>query len=55
MTSEQKLTIKLKIIQEFKGYHFTLVEAFNILDDLKSDLSRIAIEKELKHLKFKEK
>ena len=54
MTSQQKLNFKLKIIKEFKGYHFTLVEMFELLDELKVEFSNIAIEKELKKLKFKE-
>ncbi len=53
MTSQQKLNFKLKIIQEFKGVSFTLVEVFEILDDLKNEFSRIAVENELKKLKFK--
>ena len=53
MTSQQKLDFKLKIIQEFKGLSFTLVEIFEILDDLKSEFSRFAVENELKKLKFK--
>lgn len=55
MTSEQKLKLKLNIIQEFKGLHFTLVEMFQIFDELKNDLSNIAIEEELKKLKFRRK
>ena len=54
MTSQQKLDFKLKIIKEFKGLSFTLVEAYEILDELKSEFSKIAIENELKKLKFKE-
>ncbi len=53
MTSQQKLNFKLRIIQEFKGVSFTLVEVFEILDDLKNEFSRIAVENELKKLKFK--
>ena len=53
MTDQQKLDIKLKIIKEFKGYHYTLVEVFQILDDLKRDLSGLAVEQELKKMKFK--
>ena len=55
MTSQQKLSLKLKIIQEFKGLHFTLVEVFKIFDELKDDLSNIAIEEELKKMKFRRK
>ena len=55
MTSHQKLKLKLNIIQEFKGLHFTLVEMFQIFDELKNDLSNIAIEQELKKLKFRRK
>lgn len=55
MTSQQKLDIKFKIIQEFKGLHFTLIEMYSIFDELKSDLSRIAIEQELKKLKIRRK
>ena len=50
MTSQQKLDFKLKIIQEFKGLSFTLVEIFEILDDLKAEFSRFAVENELKNL-----
>lgn len=55
MKSEQKFKLKLKIIQEFKGIHFTLVEMYDIFDELKSELSKIAIEQELKKLKFRRK
>jgi len=55
MTDQQKLKLKLNIIQSFKGLHYTLVEAFQILDDLKSDISSIAVEQELKRLKFRRK
>lgn len=55
MTDQQKLNIKLKIIQEFKGLHYTLVEVFQILEDLKRDLSGLAVEQELKKMKFKRK
>lgn len=54
MTSKQKLDFKLKIIQSFKGLSFTLVEVFEILDSLKDEFSKIAIENELKKLKIKE-
>ena len=53
MTDQQKLKLKLNIIQEFKGLHYTLVEVFQILDDLKRDLSGLAVEQELKKMKFK--
>ena len=46
---------KIKIIKEFKGYHYTLVEVFQILDDLKRDLSGLAVEQELKKMKFRRK
>lgn len=55
MTDSQKHNLKLKIIQEFQGLHFTLVEAFSILDDLKNQLSNLAIEQELKRLKIRRK
>ena len=55
MTDQQKLNVKLNIIQQFKGLHYTLVEVFQILDDLKSEMSKIAIEQELKRLKFRRK
>ncbi len=55
MRSDQKLKIKLKIIQEFKGLHFTLSEMYEIFDELKSELSNIAIEQELKKLKIRRK
>lgn len=55
MTSAQKISLKLKIIKELKGLHFTLVEVFEILDDLKSEISSLAVEQELHRLKFKKK
>lgn len=55
MTFEQKLEIKLKILKHFEGFHFSLVEAFEIFDELKGEISNKIIEKELKKLKFKEK
>lgn len=55
MTTQQKLKLKLNIIQEFKGLHYTLVEVFQIFDDLKNDLSNLAIEQELKKMKFRRK
>lgn len=54
MTSQQKLDFKLRIIKELKGLSFTVVEVFEILDELKAEFSNIAVEKELKKLKFKE-
>lgn len=53
MTSDEKLNLKLKIIQEFKGLHFTLVESFQIFDELKNELSNIVIDRELKKLKVR--
>lgn len=53
MTDQQKLNIKLKIIQEFKKLHFTCIEVYDIFDDLKREISNLAIEQELKKLKFK--
>lgn len=55
MTSKQKFDLKLKIVQAFKGLHFTLVEMFEILDELKNEASEIVIKRELEKLKFKEK
>ena len=55
MTDQQKLELKLKVIKLFKGYHYTLVEMFKFLDDLKSDFSNLAVEQELKRLKFRRK
>ena len=54
MTSQQKLNLKLKILHELKGLNLTLVDVFDLFDDLKSEFSNIVIEKELKKLKFKE-
>lgn len=53
MTDSQKIELKLEIIKKFEGLHFTLVEMYNIFDELKSDLSKIAVERELKRLKFR--
>jgi len=55
MTTQQKLELKLKIIKEFRHLHYTLIEVYEIFDDLKRDISNLAIEKELKKMKFKEK
>ena len=53
MRSDQKIKLKLKIVQEFKGLRFTLVEMYDIFDELKSEIIKIAIEQELKKLKFR--
>ena len=53
MTDQQKLDLKLKIIQSFKGLHYTLVEVYQIFDDLKSQMSDLAIKQELEKMKFK--
>ncbi len=53
MTDSQKIELKLEIIKKFEGLHFTLVEMYNIFDELKSDLSKIAVERELKKLKIR--
>lgn len=53
MTYDQKTALKLKIIKEFKGLHFTLAEMFNIFDELKGEISNLAIEQELKKLKIR--
>ncbi len=53
MTGPQKISLKLKILKEFEGLRFTLVEMYEIIDELKSEISRIAIDKELQRLKFK--
>lgn len=55
MTSDEKISLKLKVIQEFKGKSLTLVEVFKIFDELKDSISQIAVEQELRKLKFKEK
>ena len=55
MKESQKIQLKLKIIQHFKGLHFTLVEMYEIFDELKSDLSKIAVEQELERLKIRRK
>lgn len=53
MKDHERTQLKLKIIQEFKGKHFTLVEVFKIFDDLKNAISEIAVQQELQKLKFK--
>lgn len=53
MTDPEKIELKLAIIKKFEGLHFTLVEMYSIFDELKSDLSKIAVERELKRLKIK--
>lgn len=53
MTDSQKIELKLEIIKKFEGLHFSLVEMYSIFDELKSDLSKIAVEQELKKLKFR--
>ena len=53
MKSWERTQLKLKIIKEFKGKQITLVEAFQIFDELKSAISEIAVEQELQKLKFK--
>ncbi len=55
MTSSQKINIKLKILKEFKGLQFTLVEMYDIFDELKREISNSVVENELKKLKIKEK
>lgn len=53
MKSQERTLLKLKIINEFKGKHFTLVEVFEIFDDLKNAISELAVQQELQRLKFK--
>lgn len=55
MTDAQKVALKLKVIKEFKGLHFTLVEMYSIFDELKNDICNLAIEQELKKLKIRRK
>ena len=55
MTDQEKLKLKLNIIQEFKKLHFTCIEVYEIFDDLKREVSNLAIEQELKKLKFRRK
>lgn len=55
MTDQQKLNIKLNIIKEFKKLHYTLIEVYEIFDDLKREISNLAIEQELKKMKFRRK
>ena len=55
MTEKEKLDIKLKIIKEFKKLHYSVIEVYEIFDDLKRSISNLAIEQELKKMKFKEK
>ena len=55
MTDQQKLKLKLNIIKEFKGLHYTLVEALDILKDLERDICNLAVEQELKKMKFRRK
>lgn len=53
MKSHERTLLKLKILKEFKGKHFTLVEAFQIFDELKDAVSELAVQQELQKLKFK--
>lgn len=53
MRSSEKIALKLKIVNEFKGKQITLVEAFQIFDELKSAISELAVQQELQKLKFK--
>jgi len=53
MTYSQKISLKLKIIKEFKSLRFTLVEMYSIFDELKNEISNIAVEQELRKLKIK--
>lgn len=53
MTEKQKIDLKLKIISEFKGLKYTLVEMYSIFDDLKTQISNLVIEQELKKMKFR--
>ena len=53
MKTQERTLLKLKIINEFKGKHFTLVEVFEIFDDLKNAVSELAVQQELQRLKFK--
>lgn len=53
MKSQERTLLKLKIINEFKGKHFTLIEVFEIFDDLKNAISELAVQQELQRLKFK--
>lgn len=55
MTDQQKLKIKLNIIKEFKKMHYSLVEVFEIFDELKREISNLAVEQEIKRMKFKRK
>lgn len=53
MTKQQAVKLKLNIIKEFKGLDYTLVEALDILRDLERDICNLAVEQELKKMKFK--
>lgn len=53
MKSWERTQLKLKIIKELKGKHFTLIEVFEIFDDLKNAVSELAVQQELQRLKFK--
>lgn len=55
MTDQQKLKLKLNIIQEFKKLKYSVIEVYEIFDDLKRDISNLAIEQELKKIKFRRK
>lgn len=55
MTDQQKFKLKLNIIQQFKGLHYTLVEVYSIFDDLKAQMSELAIKQELEKMKFRRK
>lgn len=53
MKSWERTQLKLKVIKEFKGKQFSLVEALQIFDELKSAVSELAVQQELEKLKFK--
>lgn len=55
MTSQEKISLKLKIIQAFKGLKYTLIDVYEILDDLKRDIGNLAIDQELKKMKLRRK
>ena len=53
MTELEKSKIKLNILKEFKHVNYTLVEVIDLFKDLERDICNIAVDRELKRMKFK--
>ena len=53
MTCKEKVKLKLNILKEFKHLHYSLVEVLDIFKELERDVSNLAVEQELKRMKFK--